>query len=103
MTSAYWVGVVGAILTAASIVAYQSTTDGARAKLHRWLQFWGFRIIQIWLFFQGGYVIVRFFCADGSPSREEIGFLLLSIFNCLAWGFFIMRNTIDFLKRRHQQ
>ncbi len=100
MTSAYWAGIVGAILTAIAIVAYQSTHDDAREKLHRWLQFWGFRIIQLWLFFQGGYVILKFFQADGLPTREEIGFLLLSIFNCLAWGFFIARTAIDFLKQR---
>jgi len=100
MNAVDWIGVVGAVVTGAIIIAFLSTGDGAREAFLRWLQSWGPRIIQIWIFVQSGVVIVRFFQGSGAPSREDIGFLLVSIFNCMAWGFFIARMFIEFLKRR---
>ncbi len=95
----YWEKLIAAILTASVVIAYCSTTDGAQKAIRRFLQAWVVRVIQVWLLGQGAYVMLSFFQTPGSPTRSEIGYLLLAIFNAVIWGFFLLRDTLRYFLR----
>lgn len=98
-----WEKLIAAILTAAILVAYFSTSDGAKQAIRRLLRTWAVRFIQVWLLGQGLYVMISFFKTPGAPSRGEIGYLLLAIFNALIWGFLLLRDTVRYLLKDRQR
>lgn len=99
----YWEKLIAAFLTAGIVILYCATTDNAQKAIRRFLQTWVVRLIQLWLLGQGVYVVLSFFQISGAPSRGEIGFLLLAIFNALIWGFFLGRDTVRYVLDSRQR